>query len=96
VALRLELLYLWGAPIAWTFDGEDEHALARVLVELDACKADRSAKRAVLVVEWDGKIVGSWTRDGVRRLASKIVVDSPSSPWTDVRAALYDAATGSD
>jgi hypothetical protein len=68
-----------------------------MLVELDDCKADGSAKRAGLVADRDGKIVGSWTRDGIRRLASKIVVDSPSSsPWADVRAALEDAATGPD
>jgi hypothetical protein len=97
VALTLKLLYLWGAPIAWTFDGEDEQALARMLVELDDCKADRSAKRAVLAAERDGKIVGAWTRDGVRGLASKIVVDSrSSSPWIDVLPALEDATTGPD
>src|SRR5262249_21183000 len=97
VALTLKLLYLWGAPMAWTFDGEDEQALARMLVELDDCKADRSAKRAVFAAERDGKIVGSWARDGVLQLASRLDSDSlSSSPWADVRAALEDASAGSD
>jgi hypothetical protein len=45
VALTLKLLYLWGAPIAWTLDGEDERALARMLVELETVK--RTGARSV-------------------------------------------------
>ena len=94
MAVTLKLLHLWGAPQAWTFEGEDEQALERMLSGLDEFIADARSKVAVLFVEKEGKIVASWTRDGVRRFAS-MIVSSPSSPeWLEVRSALEAAATG--
>lgn len=93
MAATLKLLHLWGAPQAWTFDGEDEQELERMLTGLDEFEADTRSKVAVLFVEREGKIVASWTRDGLRRFAS-MIVSSPSSPqWADIRNALEDAAT---
>jgi hypothetical protein len=94
VPLTLKLLHLWGAPKWWTFDGEDEEILARILSDLDDFKARGSSKSAVLVAEREGKIVGAWTRDGVRRLSSTIVSEPRSSEWIELRNALEDAATG--
>jgi hypothetical protein len=94
VAVTLKLLHLWGVPQEWTFEDEDEDTLTRMLGDLDEFKADTRSKRAVLVAEKDGKIVGTWTHDGVRRLASTIVA-APSSPqWLEVRHVLEDAASG--
>jgi hypothetical protein len=93
VAVTLELLHLWGAPQAWTFDGEDEQVLERMLTGLDEFTAEARPKVAVLFVERAGKIVASWTCDGLRRLAS-MIVSSPSSPqWLEMRTALEAAAT---
>ena len=94
MSLTLKLLHLWGTPQAWKFDGEDEEALALMLSDLDEFKADTKSKRAVLFVEKEDKIVGSWTRDGVRRLATTIVQSPPSPQWLEVRHVLEDAASG--
>jgi hypothetical protein len=94
VSLTLKLLHLWGAPQAWTFEAGDEETLALMLRDLDEFKADTKSKRAVLFAEREGKIVGTWTRDGVRRLATTIVQSPQSPPWLEVRHVLEDAATG--
>jgi hypothetical protein len=94
MALTLKLLRLWGAPQAWTFEGDDETMLARMLSDLNEFKANAASRRAVLVAEREGRIIGTWTRDGVRRLASTIVSEPHSDEWLPVRNALEDAATG--
>jgi hypothetical protein len=94
VALTLKILHLWGAPQAWTFEGPDDEVLTGMLGDLDDFKANTRSKRAVLVAVRDGKIVGTWTRDGMRQLASAIVQSPPSPPWLEVRHVLEDAATG--
>ena len=94
MALTLKLLHLWGAPQAWTFEGADEQALVGMLRDLEEFKAKTGTKRAVMFTEREGKIVGAWSREGVRRLASSIVHSPPSPPWLDVLNALEDAGTG--
>ena len=94
MAITLKLLHLWGAPQAWTFDGDDEQTLEQMLTGLDEFEANAKSKQAVLFIEREGKIVASWTREGVRLLAS-MIASSPSSPqWLEVRSVLEDAATG--
>jgi hypothetical protein len=94
MSVTLKLLHLWGAPQAWTFDGEDEAALVGMLSDLDEFRADGRFKSAVLFAEREGKIVGAWTRDGIRRLATTIVQSPPSPQWLEVRHVLEDAASG--
>jgi hypothetical protein len=93
VALTLKILHLWGVPRTWTFEGQDDEVLTGMLDDLDNFKANTRSKQAVLVAVRDRRIVGTWTRDGIRRLASSIV-SPPSPPWLEVRQVLEDAATG--
>ena len=94
MTLTLKLLHLWGAPKEWTFEAEDEETLARMLSDLGDFKARGSSRSAVLAAEREGKIVGAWTRDGVRRFASMIVSEPRSPELIELRNALEDAATG--
>jgi hypothetical protein len=96
--LVLKLERLWGAPRSWTFEGEDEDALVRMLADLSAAEPDAESNTAVLYAEREGHAVGIWTRDGVRQLVATIksgegrLLESPF--WREVMEALDAAATG--